>query len=83
MTQTAMREMLSFLQELRDRTTDESESYMLIAIWVHAVCLMEKEKEQLKNTFIAGNKLKQAGIFSKKVEVENGFEKHYNKTFKK
>ena len=80
---TAMENMIEFINELRDKTTDESESYMLIAIWVHAVYLLQREKEQHKNTFMAGHKLKYAGILSKKVEVENGFNKHYTKTYKK
>jgi hypothetical protein len=54
MEQTAMKDMVDYLQELMDKTTDESESYMLIAIWVHAVYLLDKEKNQTEKAYSDG-----------------------------
>ncbi len=49
MEKTAMKQMVDYLQDLMDKTTDESESYMLTAIWVNALLLMKREKEQIVN----------------------------------
>jgi hypothetical protein len=83
MENTAIKDMVDYIQELKDKTTDESENYMLIAIWVHALYLIEKERVQLEEAFKAGNKLKQAGIFAKKVEIQKGSDDYYKQRYTK
>ncbi len=49
---TAMRQMVDYLEEMKTKTTDQSEIYMLIDAWVHAVYLMQTEKEQLTQSMM-------------------------------
>jgi len=43
--------------------------------------LKRKEKDRMLDSYKAGNKLKQAGIFVKKVEIQNGFENYYSENY--
>jgi hypothetical protein len=52
MLQTAMKQMVDYLEEMKSKTTDPSETYMLIDAWVHAVHLMELEKNQIINAML-------------------------------
>jgi hypothetical protein len=45
---TAIRQMVEYIQKLKDTTSDQSEGYMLTNLLVHAVHLMEVEKEQVQ-----------------------------------
>ena len=45
---TAIRQMIEYLQKLKDTTSDPSEGYMLTNLLVHAMHLMEVEKEQVQ-----------------------------------
>jgi hypothetical protein len=52
--QTAMKKMIDYLEEMKSKTTDQSEIYMLIDAWVHAVHLMQVEKAQRIKDYNAG-----------------------------
>jgi hypothetical protein len=56
MAHTAMKQMVDYLEEMKSKTTDQSEIYMLIDAWVHAIHLMKLEKEQMMNAFDQGGK---------------------------
>jgi len=43
--------------------------------------LKRKEKDRMLDSYKAGNKLKQSGIFVKKVEIQNGFENYYSENY--
>lgn len=71
--QTAMRQMIDYLEEMKSKTTDQSEIYMLTCAWVKAIHLMEVEKEQMKD--IEFQKVLRPFVFD--------FEQYYNKTYNK
>jgi hypothetical protein len=51
---TAMRQMVDYIDELKSKTTDESETYLLTAIWTKAVFLLDVETEQLMDKYGEG-----------------------------
>ena len=71
-----MKQMVDYLEEMKSKTTDESEVYMLIDAWVHALYLVELEKVQMHKcaSFWRG----------KENEIEAPiFEQYYNETYRK
>ena len=52
--QTAMRQMVDYINELKSKTTDKSETYLLIAVWTKAVFLLDVETEQMLNKYGEG-----------------------------
>ena len=51
---TALRELINHIGELKEQTTDQSESYMLTTIWTRGVMLLELERDQNNTTFAEG-----------------------------
>ncbi len=69
--QTAMKQMINHLEEIKSKTTDQSEIYMLINAWVKAIHLIQVEKEQIVSAFDTG------------CEDENRIgTEYYNETYK-
>jgi hypothetical protein len=51
---TAMRQMIDYIDELKSKTTNESEKYLLTAIWTKAFFLLDVETEQMFNNYGEG-----------------------------
>ena len=71
--QSAMKQMILHLEEMKSKTTDQSEIYMLTIAWVKAIHLMQVEKEQIMKAFH-----KQ----TQKFYCDEESEQYYNETFK-
>lgn len=75
MAQTAMKQMIDYLEGMKSQTTDQSEIYMLTGAWVKAIHLMQVEKEQIEDAFNNGDFMLTG--------CEDDAIKYYNEKFKK
>ena len=59
--QSAMNQMINHLEEMKSKTTDQSEIYMLTIAWVKAIHLIQIEKEQIEKAYYTGQESKYIG----------------------
>ena len=77
--QSAMNQMINHLEEMKSKTTDQSEIYMLTIAWVKAIHLMQVEKEQIMKAVDRG--FDEGCKFPEDMSLSNS-EQYYNETYK-
>ena len=77
--QSAMKQMILHLEEMKSKTTDQSEIYMLTIAWVKAIHLMQVEKEQIMKAVDRG--FDEGCKFPEDMSLSNS-EQYYNETYK-
>jgi hypothetical protein len=77
--QTAMKQMVDYLEEMKSKTTGPSETYMLIDAWVKAIHLMQVEKEQIIEAYKEARNL---GCKCYDDLDDTNAEPYYNQTYK-
>ena len=78
--QTSMEQMINHLEEMKSKTTDQSEIYMLTIAWVKAIHLMQVEKEQIMKAVDRG--FDEGCKFPEDMSLSNS-EQYYNETYNK